>query len=144
MNYYKDKETGKVWAFDNEQMAVVNRINAPDFDAEKEQVSAVFFEIDEKIKGMKKMTAKEVDAHINPPVTEEQLIAQAESKKQRLLSEAAEAIAPLQDAVDLDMATPEEEAQLKEWKKYRVMLNRVDTSPGADTVWPTPPASPAR
>ncbi|MEM8074243.1 tail fiber assembly protein [Morganella morganii subsp. sibonii] len=139
MNYYKDKETGAVWAFDNEQVAVVNRINAPDFDDEKEIIPAVFFEIDEKIKGMRKMTAKEIDAHINPPVTKEQQIAEAEAKKQRLLSEASEAIAPLQDAFDLDMATPEEEAQLKEWKKYRVMLNRVDTSPGADTVWPMPP-----
>lgn len=143
--YYKDKSgIVYVYAYDDEQMAVIDRINAPDFDNEKEQVPAIFFEINEKIKGMKKMTAKEVDAHINPPVTKEQLIAQAESKKQRLLSEAAEAIAPLQDAVDLDMATPEEEALLKEWKIYRVLLNRVDTSLGADVVWPTPPASPAR
>lgn len=71
-------------------------------------------------------------------------IAAAEAQKQYLLSEAADAIAPLQDAVDLDMATPEEEAQLKEWKKYRVLLSRVDTSLGAAVVWPTPPASPAR
>lgn len=70
-------------------------------------------------------------------------IAAAEMQKQYLLSEAAEAIAPLQDAVDLDMATPEEESALKEWKIYRVLVNRVDTSLGADVVWPTPPASPA-
>lgn len=75
-----------------------------------------------------------------PPPPKEQLMEQAEAKKQRLLSEAAEAIAPLQDAVDLDMATPKEEALLKEWKKYRVMLNRVDTSLGVGEVWPTPPA----
>lgn len=75
--------------------------------------------------------------------TREEAIASAEIQKFRLLSEASEAIAPLQDAVDLDMATPGEESALKEWKKYRVMLNRVDTSLGADTAWPTPPASPA-
>lgn len=79
-----------------------------------------------------------------PPLTHEQLVAEAEAKKQYLLSEAADAIAPLQDAVDLDMVTPEEESALKEWKKYRVMLNRVDTSPGVGVVWPTRPASPAR
>ncbi|MBC6659852.1 tail fiber assembly protein [Morganella morganii] len=79
-----------------------------------------------------------------PPLPKEQQIAEAEEKKQYLLSEAAAAIAPLQDAVDLGIATPEEESALKEWKKYRVLVNRVDTSPGAAAVWPTPPASPAR
>ncbi|MBC6659640.1 tail fiber assembly protein [Morganella morganii] len=70
--------------------------------------------------------------------------ADAEIQKQALMSEASDAIAPLQDAVDLDMATPEEESALKEWKKYRVLLNRVDTSPGVGVVWPTRPASSAR
>uniref|UniRef100_UPI00189BCD81 tail fiber assembly protein n=1 Tax=Morganella morganii TaxID=582 RepID=UPI00189BCD81 len=99
----------------------------------------IFFEINEKIKGMHKMTAKEVDAHINPPVTEEQLIAEAEAKKQALIAEASTAIAPLQDAVDLDMATSEEDEKLKEWKKYRVMLTRVDTSSIPDITWPIKP-----
>lgn len=94
-------------------------------------------------KGWEEISKQEAELIANPPPTKEQLIEQAEAKKQHLLSEAAEAIAPLQDAVDLDMATPEEEALLKEWKKYRVMLNRVDASLGADVVWPTPPASPA-
>ncbi|MDT1012384.1 tail fiber assembly protein [Plesiomonas shigelloides] len=70
------------------------------------------------------------------PLSHEEAVAEAEAKKSRLLSEAAEKIGPLQDAVDLDMATPEEEAMLKEWKNYRVMTNRVDTSLGADAVWP--------
>ncbi len=63
----------------------------------------------------------------------------AEAQKQYLLSEAAESIAPLQDAVELDMATPEEESALKEWKKYRVMLNRVDTSTAPVITWPIKP-----
>lgn len=63
----------------------------------------------------------------------------AEAQKQYLLSEAAESIAPLQDAVELDMATPEEESALKEWKKYRVMLNRVDTSTAPVITWPVKP-----
>ena len=70
--------------------------------------------------------------------------ADAEIQKQALMAEASDIIAPLQDAVDLDMATPDEESALKEWKKYRVLLNRVDTSPGVGVVWPTRPASPAR
>ncbi|MDN0007493.1 tail fiber assembly protein [Providencia stuartii] len=88
---------------------------------------------------MKKMTPKEVSAHLNPPVSKEQLIAEAEQKKQSLLSEANNAIAPLQDAVDLEMATEEEITQLTAWKKYRVLLNRVDTSIAPDIEWPEKP-----
>lgn len=81
---------------------------------------------------------------MEPPLTKEQLIAQAEMQKRILMAEAGEKISVLQDAVDFGMATPEEESALKEWKIYRVMLSRVDTSLRADVVWPTPPASPAR
>ncbi|OBU12154.1 tail fiber assembly protein [Morganella psychrotolerans] len=75
-----------------------------------------------------------------PPLTKEQLVEQAGTKKQCLMAEATVSMAPLQDADDIGEATDEELAQLKAWKKYRVMLNRVDTSLGADAVWPTPPA----
>lgn len=43
----------------------------------------------------------------------------------RLLA-ASSKIGVLQDAVELDMATDEEKATLVAWKKYRVMLGRVD------------------
>ncbi|WP_272671735.1 MULTISPECIES: tail fiber assembly protein [unclassified Providencia] len=85
------------------------------------------------------MTDKEVEAYINPPVSKEQLVAVAEQQKQSLLAEANNAIAPLQDAVDLDMATDEEVAQLTAWKKYRVLLNRIDTSLAPDIEWPEKP-----
>ncbi|EGT5658356.1 tail fiber assembly protein [Citrobacter braakii] len=78
-----------------------------------------------------------VDGEIKPrQYSQEELCAQAEAKKTELLSSAAVAIAPLQDAVDEGMATAEETAALSEWKKYRVLLNRVDTS---KPEWPTPP-----
>ena len=63
---------------------------------------------------------------IDPP-TREEAIENAEALKAQLLSVAAQAIAPLQDAVDLSMATEEEMASLSAWKRYRVLLNRVDT-----------------
>ncbi|MDE7844887.1 tail fiber assembly protein, partial [Enterobacter hormaechei] len=66
----------------------------------------------------------------------EELIAQAESKKSWLMQTANDAIAPLQDAVDLEIATEGETAALTEWKKYRVLLMRVDT---AKPVWPPVP-----
>ncbi|WP_439653118.1 tail fiber assembly protein [Providencia stuartii] len=85
------------------------------------------------------MTDKEIEVYINPPISKEQLIAEAEQQKQPLLAEANNAIAPLQDAVDLDMATDEEVAQLTAWKKYRVLLNRIDTSLAPDIEWPKKP-----
>ena len=58
--------------------------------------------------------------------------------KQTLMDEASLKISILQDAVDLDVATDEEKLQLTTWKKYRVLLNRIDTS--SDTIsWPKKP-----
>ena len=70
--------------------------------------------------------------------SQEELRAQAEENKSELLSAAASAIAPLQDAVDEEMATAEEITMLSEWKKYRVKVMRVDTT---KPEWPTPPGS---
>ncbi|EBD9557025.1 tail fiber assembly protein [Salmonella enterica subsp. enterica serovar Newmexico] len=63
---------------------------------------------------------------------------EAEGTKSRLLQMAAEKIAPLQDAVDLEIATDDEKVQLDEWKKYRVLVNRVDTT---NPDWPDVPVS---
>lgn len=75
-----------------------------------------------------------------PPLTHSELVSQADSQKNSLMTEATNAIAPLEDAVDLDMATDDEKAQLTAWKKFRVLLNRVDTSSAPNIDWPTPPA----
>uniref|UniRef100_UPI001ABF6203 tail fiber assembly protein n=1 Tax=Xenorhabdus miraniensis TaxID=351674 RepID=UPI001ABF6203 len=52
---------------------------------------------------------------------------------------AMHAIAPLQDAVDLDIATDAEQSALTAWRKYRVLLNRVDCSTAPDIQWPEQP-----
>ncbi|MDU3907564.1 MAG: tail fiber assembly protein [Citrobacter portucalensis] len=75
-----------------------------------------------------------------PPATREELIADAEREKLRLKAVADDEISWRQDAVDAGIATAEETAALSEWKKYRVMLMRVDT---AKPVWPTPPGEQA-
>lgn len=67
------------------------------------------------------------------------LIADAELRRSTLLSEAGTAISPLQDAVELDMATDEEKSRYDAWRKYRVLLMRVDTSLAPDINWPEPP-----
>lgn len=113
MKYFKDK-TNSIFALD-------------DWMTPDEWISVPVTEISEA----------EADILRIPVLTKEQQIAEAEVKKQHLLSKTADAMAPLFDAVGLKMATPEEENLLIEWKKYRVLLNRVDTSLGVNTVWPT-------
>lgn len=74
-----------------------------------------------------------------PPPSREQLVSDANAKKQTLIAEATVAIAPLGDAVDFGMATDEEVKSLKEWKKYRIMLNRIDALMAPDIEWPVKP-----
>ncbi|MDK1394842.1 tail fiber assembly protein [Pseudomonas protegens] len=78
------------------------------------------------------------------PPTDEELAAVAKMKCDQLLSIAALCIAPLQDAVDLDEATPGELASLKAWKQYRVAVNRVPEQQGypGKVDWPRQPGEP--
>ncbi|OZI14897.1 phage tail protein [Sodalis-like symbiont of Philaenus spumarius] len=82
-----------------------------------------------------------IDGEIVPRVyTADELREQATHKRDYLLEQGAKIIAPLQDAVDLDMATDTEKAALLAWKKYRVLLNRLDISSAPDIDWPNPPS----
>jgi len=69
---------------------------------------------------------------------QQSLTTQAEQQKTALLAEATSMIAPLQDAVDMGMATPEEETSLLDWKRYRVTLTRVDVAVHP-IAWPPQP-----
>jgi hypothetical protein len=74
------------------------------------------------------------------PATDSLQMAQSEIARLRAASDFA--IAPLQDAVDIDEATESEVALLNVWKKYRVALNRLPEQPGYPITidWPTVPA----
>lgn len=75
-----------------------------------------------------------------PLPTADELISQAENKRSKLRTEADTIIQPLQDANDLGMATDDEAGQLIAWKKYRVMLMRVNTEDAENIIWPQQPA----
>lgn len=75
-----------------------------------------------------------------PLPTTEELISQAEDKRSRLRAEADTVIQPLQDASDLGIATDDEASQLVAWKKYRVMLMRINTKDVENIIWPEQPA----
>ncbi|MGG7447845.1 tail fiber assembly protein [Kosakonia oryzendophytica] len=66
------------------------------------------------------------------------VIAEANATKAALIKSASENIEPLQDAVELGMATDEEKSQYNAWRKYRVLLTRVDTLLAPNISWPEP------
>ncbi|MDD2019049.1 tail fiber assembly protein [Pseudomonas putida] len=73
-------------------------------------------------------------------IQHEHEIAIAELARRRLVADAA--IAPLQDAVDLEDATTEEAEALKAWKRYRIVLSRLPEQAGYphEIDWPEVPA----
>lgn len=75
-----------------------------------------------------------------PTPTKQELVVQAENKKNSFRADADYIIQPFQDAVDLNIATENEKVLLSQWKTYRVQLNRIDTSAPSDIIWPQKPA----
>lgn len=82
-----------------------------------------------------------------PPLTEEEIAAENQQRisnniamKASLIAQATIEIAPLQDAVDLEVATDVESASLKKWKQYRVAVNRIDANTAEDVIWPEQPS----
>lgn len=71
-------------------------------------------------------------------LSDEQIKLQNQTMKISLINEANEKIAVLQDIIDLDMQESNEEEQLKNWKKYRILLTRIDVS-DIDAVFPEKP-----
>lgn len=74
-----------------------------------------------------------------PAPSPEEQISMAEARRAELLAAAAEKIAPLQDASDLDIATKSEAAQLLAWKAYRVQLSRMVFTGTGEIDWPEVP-----
>jgi hypothetical protein len=75
-------------------------------------------------------------------LSEEEKRAQLDAKKRELRTIADDVIAPLQDAATLGIATDDENASLKAWMTYRVLLSRVDIKSGkaSEIIWPEQPA----
>ncbi|EUC94014.1 tail fiber assembly protein [Providencia alcalifaciens] len=76
---------------------------------------------------------------LNKTVQKAHWVAQAENEKISRIDEANNTINYLKDALDVGLGDDTDERQLIEWKKYRVLLNRVDTSTAPDIEWPLKP-----
>lgn len=63
----------------------------------------------------------------------------ASSRLAAEMDEANRTIVPLQDAVDVGIATDAEIARLTEWKRYRVELSRIDINQVSSIQWPLRP-----
>lgn len=68
----------------------------------------------------------------------EAVIEYNQSTKEILLAESNRQITILQDAIDLDLSEVDDEDKLKTWKKYRILLNRIDTNQ-LNIEWPKKP-----
>ncbi len=66
-------------------------------------------------------------------------VAIADNEKAQRLDEANNTITYLQDSIDVGLDDDNYENKLTEWKKYRVLLNRVNTSIAPDINWPIKP-----
>lgn len=85
------------------------------------------------------ISKKEADKIRNPPLTKEQLILQAEEKKQFLISEVHTETEMLRAKLALKRIRPDEEAMLIAWLDYLELLEAVDTSTAPDIDWPQKP-----
>ncbi|MND58156.1 Caudovirales tail fiber assembly protein [compost metagenome] len=83
-----------------------------------------------------------ITAEAKAQAAAEQLLATVVSEQAQRRAVADAAIAPLQDAVELDEATEAEAALLIDWKRYRVALSRLADQEGYpnDIDWPASPA----
>ena len=91
-----------------------------------------------KSEGCKYASGQPVWVDVSEP-TADQLIALAIQQKKDLAENAGTEIAWRQDAIEAGISTDDEVIQLAKWKKYRVLLMRIDTSKAPDIIWPDIP-----
>ncbi|MEX6277077.1 tail fiber assembly protein [Providencia hangzhouensis] len=63
----------------------------------------------------------------------------AQYKKAQLIALATQKIAPLEDAEILRDITDTESTQLAEWRRFRLQVNRIETTLAPHIDWPVPP-----
>lgn len=115
MVYFKDKKDNSVWAYDE---------SVPE---------------DEMRAGLIMISEEEADLITNPPPTKEQLIEQAETQKQYLITEVNSETQLLQTKLALGRIKPDEKALLIAWLDYLEVLEVVDVSTAPDITWPQKP-----
>lgn len=88
------------------------------------------------------MTDEEVALHLNPPITQDQLIALAEQERERLLAHAHAHAVMLdwQTELMLGEISIKDKEKLSEWVAYKKVIKSVNTTAATDITWPDMPA----
>ncbi|WP_294966387.1 tail fiber assembly protein [uncultured Gilliamella sp.] len=121
MKYYKD-DNNQVYAYEDD---------VPEYgesDGSKITVKS----------GLNRITKKEFLELSKPKITKEDIIFNNKIRKDNLIIEANEKIKILEDIIELEMQETNEEEQLKEWKRYRIILTRIDIN-NIDIKFPSKP-----
>lgn len=116
MYYYKDTKNNDVYAYDDEQV--------------KDGLIR---------KNLVKMTDEEIYLHLNPHLTREQQIAEADEIRKYLITEANQKTQLWQTQLMLGIITDEDKASLTEWMLYVQKVQAVDTLTAPDIIWPEKP-----
>ena len=119
MKYYKD-ENNQVYAYEDD---------VPEYGESDDSKITVK-------QGLNRITEEEFLELSKPKITKEEIIFNNKINKDNLLSEANEKIKILEDIIEMQEANEEE--QLKAWKRYRILLTRIDIN-NSDAVFPPKP-----
>ncbi|MGO4412501.1 tail fiber assembly protein [Cupriavidus sp. KB_39] len=125
MQYFRDTATGAVFAFED--------------DVTAERIEGIWVFVDaagDRLAADYPTTLEPTDDPTPPthiPTPEQNVFT-----RDTLLALAALRIAPLEDAVDLEIETPDDVTRLKAWKSYRVALARLDLT-ASPVQWPEQP-----
>jgi hypothetical protein len=69
----------------------------------------------------------------------QQVVSQAQQQRQELRAMADQEISELEDVIELDMQQDGDADRLTAWKKFRVLLGRIDPAAAPDIDWPVMP-----
>lgn len=115
--YFKNPETSEIFAYD------------------QQQIDDGWVET-----GLVPLTDEEVALHLNPPVTQEQLIADAEQERERLLAYADAVILDWRTELMLGEISDANRGKLSAWLAYKNEVKTWDIKTDPENVnWPVPP-----
>lgn len=116
--YFQNPETAEVFAYDQQQI-----------------------DDDWVEPGLVQLTDEEVKLHLNPPVTRDQLIAEAEQERERLLAYADSVMLDWRTELMLGEISDDDKARLAEWMAYKRDVKAVpaEVAIAPEFNWPPQP-----
>lgn len=139
MKYYKD-ENDNVFAYEDDIQEFGYYDEISEIDENGETVVNKIYPAFTVKKGLILITEDKAKELTKPILSQDDIIKNYEITKSQLMNNANKQIEILQDIIDLGMQESNEDEQLKEWKKYRILLNRINVNDASNIVWPEKPS----